>query len=64
MSSSIVSAIAPVVWKLVKPLLRKGAKKLRDKWARELKEADDAKVCKKPRGAAGDTLVGDIVHDD
>lgn len=36
------AAIAAIVWRLARPLLKRAAKSLRDKWAKELKEADDA----------------------
>jgi hypothetical protein len=32
------SVIAPIAWRLIRPLLKKAAKALRDKWARELME--------------------------
>jgi hypothetical protein len=36
--SSVAAIIAPIAWKLAKPLLLKAAKWLRDKWAAELQE--------------------------
>ena len=34
-----VQRLAPIVWKIAKPILRKAGKPLRDKWARDLEGA-------------------------
>jgi hypothetical protein len=45
-ATKIVIWLAPYAWRIAKPILRKASKRLRDKWAKELK--DDEANTRKP----------------
>ena len=49
------AVLAPLAWKLIKPLLKMSAKALRDKWAEELSE-EDQKQQQSTKGAPCTTL--------
>lgn len=51
MNLAAIARWAPIVWHIVKPILRAAGKPLRDQWARELAgEADEPKEppCEEP----------------